>query len=259
MAEAIMNQVELGPKRPGGLALDELVEGADILAKAARVGVYTEGYPARVREALLEAYPAVHHVVGEECFTDLVFRYLQALPEDNYNLNEAGRNLPAFLRTDPLAESLPFLPDLAGLEWHMAEAFHAPLLRPFEMTVCAGYELADWQNSVVGFQPSLRVIASKWPILEIHKARSTPVEEIDIELEGRPEQLIVYRCRFDVMVERIGKLESKAVERLAAGQRLGEVLEELSLEGLSTTSVMNWFSRWTNLGLITDIRLKPSA
>jgi len=87
--------------------------------------VHARGYPARLHEALEDAFPAVAHIVGHSAFHALTERYLTQRPPLYYNINDAGAGLPRFLRTDALVSDLPFLPDLAELEWSLVDAFNA--------------------------------------------------------------------------------------------------------------------------------------
>src|SRR5262245_53362998 len=73
---------------------------------ADRLAVYRDGYPVRVAESLAETYPAVAHALGDRAFAALVDRYVAAVPQTSYNLNDAGAELPAFLRDDPCMAAL---------------------------------------------------------------------------------------------------------------------------------------------------------
>jgi hypothetical protein len=90
-----------------------------------RLAVYVDGYPARLHDALGEQFPAVTRLVGAARFHALVHRYLRAAGLRSYNLNDAGAEMSAFLRADALGAELPFLADLADLEWAVVRAFHA--------------------------------------------------------------------------------------------------------------------------------------
>src|SRR5262249_52105235 len=132
-------------------AAPEAAEAENWLAE--RLGVYAGGYPVRVQEALAETYPAVAHLVGDGAFAGLVRRFVAAVPLCSYNLNDAGVELPAFLRHDRLSVGLPFLPDLARLEWQLACAFHAHEQTPLDPSAVAAWSLDQWQQAVVRFQP----------------------------------------------------------------------------------------------------------
>ena len=90
-----------------------------------RLDVYRNGYPARILEALREAYPSTANICGEGSFANLTRRYLRGCDVSRSSLNDIGRQLPQHCGRDPLAAKLPFLADLARLEWAVLCAFHS--------------------------------------------------------------------------------------------------------------------------------------
>ena len=219
-----------------------------------RLGVYANGYPARIAEALREAYPALLHVVGNDEFHRLVHRYLPHVPAGNYNLSEVGARLPEFLADDELGNSLPFATDLARLEWAVHRAFHAPELEPFDAASVAAWTEQDWQNAVLEFQPAVALVRSLWPIRSIWQARSTPRDQIDIELEGRPEQAVVYRAGFRVACDAIAEAEAAVLATLLDGEPLGRAMQIVADSSADPQEVTGWFARWSAGGLLAACR-----
>ena len=219
---------------------------------AERLAVYVNGYPARVQEALREVFPALAHVAGSRAFAALTDRYIAAVPLCSYNLNDAGENLANFLRRDELGEKLPLAPDLAALEWCVARAFHASAKPPIEPSVFAGWDLEEWDRAVLHFQPSVAVVRSVWPIREIWEARETPRGEIDIDLEGRPDNVFVRRNGLEVECTSIDPAQADVLQGLLEGRRLGEVSNQLIELGQDPAEVSAWFATWMRAALIVD-------
>jgi len=215
-----------------------------------RLHVYVAGYPARALEALAETFPAVAHVVGEGAFRALVQRYVDAIPLRSYNLNDAGAALPQFLADDVLTTTLPFLPDLAQLEWQVAQAFHADDEPALEPATLADWTPAQWEHAVLRFQPWVGLVVSKWPIREIWQCRTMAVEDIDVDLRNRPDRVLVRRAKHAVECESIDPAEAAALAALIEGHALGKVLASLVAED-DPNSVFRWFARWTALRMIT--------
>lgn len=95
-----------------------------------RLDIYRSGYLARLVEAIESDYPALRRILGEGAFGSLVGRYARACPPRSFDIGRAGDRLPVFLDQDPLTRDLPFLPDLARLEWALRVAFVAPDATP---------------------------------------------------------------------------------------------------------------------------------
>jgi hypothetical protein len=249
LASAILQPERLDEAGFGPEAADLLVAppAGDVVA---RLRAYTGGYPARIAEAVEEAFPALTHVIGHARLHELLGRYLPHVVAGIYNLNDVGGSLPAFVAGDAIAREFPFAPDLAELERAVQRAFHAREKPPFDPAAMAGWTMDEWSSAVLAFQPSVAVVTSKWPIRDIWAARETPVEEIDIELEGRPDRVLVHRAEFQVVCESISDDEAAALRVLLAGTTLGHMAEQLGDEGRDPSSVAQWFARWNSRGLV---------
>lgn len=219
---------------------------------AERIGVYAQGYPARVEESLAENFPAVAHVIGPTALTGLVHRYIEQVPLHSYNLNHAGLGFSSFLRGDPLGSRFPFLPDLAALEWQVAQAFHARELAPFDPAPLAAWTTEDWERAVLRFQPSVSVVCSDWPIREIWECRDTPIAQVDIDLRNRGDRVLVRRARFDVVCESLTPDEARIFTALQQLDTLGEVAAALAADRNEPSAVTECFARWAKLGMIVD-------
>jgi hypothetical protein len=221
--------------------------GVDI---ATRLGVYTGGYSARIREALLEAFPAVAMILGDGSLDSLLHRYLPLVPTGWCNLNSVGQALPDFLVSDRLSEELPFLPDLAHLEWSVFECFHARVGGTFDLAVAADWNLDDWARASIGFQPGVALVQSAWPIHELREARERDRSQIDVDLVGHPRSVWLYRQGFDVVTEQLDDADAEAAHGLLRGEPLGDVMDQMKSAGVGAESVLALFSRFASLGLI---------
>ncbi len=220
----------------------------------ARLAVYAEGYLVRIREALAEVYEAVRHILGDHAFAQLARDYAAAHPSGDYNLSFAGRALPKFLAGAPIAKQLPFLPDLARLEWAVCRAFHAHEQAPIDASRLANLSPDALAGSTLAFQPSVCVIRSAWPILDLWQARETPREQIDIELVDRPHIVLLSRDDVHVHVEPISEPQARLLEQLLAGATLAHACASAASAGTEPLPVSDWFAHWMQRGLIVDLR-----
>jgi len=217
-----------------------------------RMAVYAEGYQVRIREALAERFEAVRFVLGEETFRRLSAGYAAAHPSRDYNLSLAGRHLPNFLRSDPLGRELPFLPDLADLEWEVAEVFHAEWLPPLPPERFAGIPPERLEQVRLSFQPGLRTVRSDWPVLEIWKSRKQERSTVKLQVAGRPQSVLIRREEMKVRCELLAPAALRLLEALRSGRTVGEGLERLEAAGESDPPVGDWFSAWMGAGLIVS-------
>jgi uncharacterized protein len=97
-----------------------------------RLAIYRANTAASAAKALAAAYPVLQQVVGHEFFAGLARAYLQASPSTCGNLSDYGGELAAFLAELPHAQSLPYLPDVARLEWLVHRAYGAADAKPWD-------------------------------------------------------------------------------------------------------------------------------
>jgi len=232
---------------PGLERLAVVPAGANL---GARLAVYTDGYPARMQESLRETYPAIAKILGDGSFDGLADRYVEWAPAGWCNLNNVGVRLPDFLGEDPLTTDLPFLPDLARLEWAVIECFNAALQEPFDIASCGDWGLDDWAEARIGFQPGTAIVGSEWPIRRLREARHLERHEIDVDLVDRPESVLIHRDGFDVSTRTVDPSEALSLVRLGEGATLGEVMAELADAGASADAVVALFAGWAQLGLV---------
>jgi len=225
---------------------------------ALRLGAYVGGYPARIHEALCEAYPALRHVIGEGTFRDLVDRYRPCVPAGSYSLADVGVDLASFLVADEVADRFAFAPDLARLEWAVQTAFHASRCTPFDPAPLAAWTPEQWEAAVLQLQGDVALVDSAWPIVDVWNVRELAVEEIDVDLRDRPQTALVHRSGFRVVCRVPPAGEATVLASLIAGATLGEAIGELeALEGdllASPADVMEWFAGWIRDGLVAACR-----
>lgn len=88
-----------------------------------RLGIYANMYFFRLLDSLRLDYPKVAATVGDAGFHNLITEYLLRHPSRDPSLRGLGRDLPQFLRERALEADVPYLADLAALEWARLDVF----------------------------------------------------------------------------------------------------------------------------------------
>src|SRR4051812_29625274 len=110
-----------------------IIEGA-----AERLNIYRNTYKMALTNALRLCYPAVHRLVGEEFFAAVAQDFIAASPPCSASLDEYGAAFPDFLARIPSAAALPYLADVARLDWAVHRALHAADADPLGQRDLAG-------------------------------------------------------------------------------------------------------------------------
>ncbi|MHA6892787.1 putative DNA-binding domain-containing protein [Ralstonia pseudosolanacearum] len=167
----------------------------DAIDETRGVAVYRNARRAILRNALAGAYPVCRALVGEDCFDALVQGTLLAQPSRSPNLHHYGDALPAVIARSPLADSVPYLADVATLEWRVHWAHYAPDAAPDVPDAQAlGRLLAQPPEQIqAGLAAGAWLVRSPWPVVSIWRAHQpgATVRLGDIALAGSPEAAVV--------------------------------------------------------------------
>jgi hypothetical protein len=199
---------------------------ADHVGADERLAVYRNNARHNAREALRAVYPVVEQLVGERFFDHAADRYAAAHPSASGDIHAFGGHFAAFFAAFEPAAGLPYLPDVARLEWAMHEVFHAAAAPPFPLERLAG--VAENEHAMLHFvlNPACRLVASAWPVHRLwalHQPGAVWDEAFDIHAGGV--DLLVRRNGFEVELEALPPAEFALLGRLAAGEPLGAALE----------------------------------
>jgi hypothetical protein len=137
---------------------------------ADRLDIYRRTIATNYRNALGATYPVVRRLVGARFFDASVDAYVAMHPSRSGDLNEYGGTFGDFLAAHPAVSELPYLPDVARLEWRIDEANRAadsntdPAAVLRALAACPGDQLPSLLLRMDG---SCRMIESPFPLLRI--------------------------------------------------------------------------------------------
>ncbi len=228
-------------------------ENTRFISDGERLAVYSDGYLARLVEALEETYETIRQILGHVRFVELCERYVKRHPSFSYNINKLGDKLPDFLRDDPFTIEIPMLPDLARLEWLTTSAFHAYQKKPFDFHKVSNVNPEQWEKAVFHFQPSIGLISSPWSIIDVWAARKMKDLELSSKISPTPCYVVVYRKEYEVYCEPVDKIQFEVLQSLKDGKPLGQTLNRLKEHG-SSLPIFDWFAKWSHLGFIADLK-----
>jgi hypothetical protein len=191
---------------------------ANGLAPERRLRIYRNNTRENLLQALRAVYPVVERVVGAEFFLTAANRYVATHGSRCGDLNRYGATFPSFLAGYKHARGLPYLKDLARLEWALREAFYAadaPVLEPGEL---AGVQPEQVERLCLRLHPSVRLLASPYPLLAIWSLESDQDRQID--LGAGLSRLLLLRPALEVQVVEVAAEEFAMLATLKRGVTL---------------------------------------
>lgn len=195
-----------------------------LLAVEEILSVHRNNYRETLSEALAAIFPAIHTLIGGDCFEALVGAFVCAQPPISLVLSEYGADFPAFLAAQQILADIPYLADVARLEWAWNQAFHAPDA-PALTPQALGHALEGGETIELLLHSSARLVASPHPVLAIWRlARSdAPDPALPTATEGG-DHLLVLRPALKVLVRALDAGAFALLTALQAGQPLEAAL-----------------------------------
>jgi hypothetical protein len=168
---------------------------------AARLGIYRHHVFATLTAALAASFPVVCRLVDERFFGYAADRYIRTEPPVGPCLFEYGGSFPAFLAEFPPCRVLPYLADVARLEWAMQQALHAPDATPLGADALRFVPPRSACALTFALDPSVTLLASPWPIDRIWRANQpAAADDAIVDLRAGGATLEVRRVGDEVVV-----------------------------------------------------------
>jgi hypothetical protein len=188
-----------------------------------RFAIYRNNVVVGLIDALSERFPVCLRLVGDEFFRAMAQRYVRVSQPRAPMLFEYGEDFADFVAGFEPARELPYLPDVARLEYAMGRAYHAadatPLALDFVRSL-PGHRLA---LATASFHPSTQVVPSNYPIVSIWRANMAPDPPQTVRLDHVEDALVV-RPRLDVDAHVLPAGGSAFIETMMGGGTFGEAL-----------------------------------
>lgn len=219
------------------------------------LGAYAANGGAGAERALAAAFPCVAALVGEEAFALLARAYRLAHPPLRGDLGLLGEGLAGFIAADPQLADVPYLADMARLEWLLDRAERATDAAPRPESL-QWLAQADPQALWLQLAPGAALCRSAWPVVSIRAAHMAQAAGAEDPFAGAREALargdaecaFVWRQGFRPCVAALGEPEARFVEALLQGGTLGTALDQAGADFQFEPWLLQALSQGTLLG-----------
>ncbi|MEO8144483.1 MAG: DNA-binding domain-containing protein [Betaproteobacteria bacterium] len=212
-------------------------------------------YVANVRgnwtRALAAAYPIVRKIVGEGFFEGLALEFARVHVSMSGDLNEFGARLPDFLAAYQETRDLPYLADVATMEWLAHCAYYAANPAPFDPARFAAIDPAEYSRLPVTRAPGSALYGSQWPLLRIWTVHQEGYAgEMSVDLRPGNDRFLIHRPKWRVELAPLAPGDYRFLAEAGHGAALGDALHAATREDpdFDPTSAL---ARWVALGVVT--------
>ena len=187
-----------------------------------RFAVYRNNVAASLIEALAGRFPVVQRLVGEEFFRAMAHDYVVQNPPRSPLLFQYGESFAQFIDGFAPAAPIPYLADVARLEYLRGLAYHAADAEPLPTAAFAALDGGRLAAFKVRLHPSVFVLASDYPVVTIWEANQADTV-VPISPRGR-EAALVARPFIEVETRRLAPGTGAFLANLKSGSRIGEAV-----------------------------------
>ena len=192
---------------------------------AGRASIYRNNARAMFEDALERTYPVLRRRVGDDYFRQLARGYRARHPSRSGDLHWIGERFPGYVADAETGTGYEWLAELAALEWACETALVARQEPAVGADALTGIQPEQLAATRFRLQPSLRCVASSFPVLDVWRANQPGADGAPVDLT-RGAQCVAVSCRADGLELR--ELSPPVLEffRLLQGEAtLGEALD----------------------------------
>ncbi len=220
-------------------AIQTQVDTSTLVTNQPGFNLYRGSYLAGLMKVLQEIYPVISALVGAVFFKGLSREYIYQNPLVTWDLDYYGQSFASFIQAHVACRSLPYLANVAQLEWACHWALTAPPSIEFDGSILQSYTEEEYDELRFQLSSHLSVLSFEYPVTNIwsqHQKSLLPDTEIDIS--GGGEQVVVWEKAGAVCLMLISVEEQRVLACLQAGQSLRQVAETCEAHHISLATIL---------------------
>jgi len=190
---------------------------------AAAIGIYRNNYRGNLHDALAGAYPVIEQLVGREFFRYMTRQFIGQHPSRSGNLHHYGAEMADFVASFEPARGLPYLQDVAALEWACHRAYFADDAPVLDIVRLGQIPPGQYPDLTLHTHPSCDLVLSRYPIVTIWQAHQPGASaDFQIDLDSGASIAQVSRKDDVVIVNEISASDADWLHAIQHGATLGE-------------------------------------
>lgn len=192
---------------------------------AQRLGVHRNNVMVSLVDALASTFSVTQQLVGETFFRAMAQLYVRQHPPRTTVLCHYGDDFADFVAQFPPAASVPYLADVARLEFWRLQTLHAADAQPMPIEEAQTWldDAEQLAQLICTLAPGVQPFHSACAAVSVWAAHQPDsglrLEEVDVT---QPESALIFRSGWDVMVLQIGADTAQFVEHLQKGYPMGD-------------------------------------
>lgn len=186
--------------------------------------IYQNNVLTCMTQALLDTYPLIAALLGEDYFRLVSKEYIKHYPSRSGNLHDYGEYLSHFLAEYPSLKNLPYLADVATFEWTCHTLYFAAEAAPFDKEKLANMAPSTYHALHFILHPASRVMKFHYPLLDIIALCKNKIAEIS-QFDDAVLHLLIIRRELDISLHPLTVADYTFLHALQEGCVLADALD----------------------------------
>lgn len=257
MAKALRERRALTSSSTWTTFADAHVGGNSRLSPTEQLEIYREQFWLRHTSSLVEDFPGLGGILGQEEWEKLAEAFLLRVAPDSYTLRNLGFRLPDVIADASWLSHQALCLDMARLELAYVEVFDAPDAAPLAPERLATIPEEAFEHARLVISPAVRLLSLKYPVADLRRRLRAAGDEPVAIPQPSAVDLVVYRRDLKLWDMPVSRVAFTFLTGLMAGKSLGEAA---GLAATSPTSeaelgsgIGSWLQEWTAKGLVVDV------
>ncbi|PVV08818.1 MAG: hypothetical protein B6D72_15680 [gamma proteobacterium symbiont of Ctena orbiculata] len=226
-----------------------------------QLSVYANAYLSRLKEVLMNDYPALSVAINGDLFARLAEGFIHQHPSHFFSLRDYGSGFPVYIhglaQSDPCYRDLAWLPELASFEWTLGQAFDAAESGLVTEGDMASIAAESWPLLRFAFCPCVYRIDLEWNTPAMWKALTVdPPLEVEAIRSGSNSAWLIWRQELVTRFRSLEQDEQLFLDALRNGETFSDACEILAERIGADSAPMRaagLLKGWIQQGLITRI------
>jgi len=221
--------------------LSKHIKAARNLTPAEGLAVYRGNVVGNLTQTLKSIYPVCSQLVGEKFFEATSAQFISQFPCFSPDLGDYGEQFPDFLTDFEPVANLPYLPDVARLEWFWHRVFIGEDTTGLDLQRLAEVPQERWGELIFYLPKNSVLLESAYPIHRIWQVNQADYQgDLTVSLAEGGVKIFLWRKGYDMHIDLPKAPEWKLLKAFQSNYPFEEVCEQLD-ERVDVTSLLPVF------------------
>lgn len=189
-----------------------------------KLDIYRTSLQENLIKALRNTFPICCQIVGESFFRAMAKKYSEKIPSRSFDLGCYGAEFSWFIKNFKSAKTLPYLPEVAKLEWVLHQLSRAKDESLFDFTSLA--KVTETQQPRLTFRliANSVILTSRYPLKQIWQIHQPDYHgELSVDFDVAPTRLFIYRKNFLPQIQELSRPEWQLLKTFTMGKTLAQL------------------------------------